>query len=237
MVSVSALLFQRQDDPIASGNDEERWGLVATSRPERLSMACHMEGTETSAPSWMCNTPRIMEILFSMPGSAIMSGRDIRVNILFAQTKAPEKYDPDSRRSYVYTTDRLYEIIDSVQSFDIDPEDILADIVQTSKITFTHTNPVATMVDIGGRTIAIVATLGFTIFWLSKMGFKGCRFACCDVCRRPDELFEIRRGKSTGTCLFPSLLINYLNIHFFFFFFALTDCSDVTHGIALVLVP
>lgn len=194
-VSVSALLFQRQDDPSSSGSDREKWGLVATSRPEKLSMVCHLQQTDRTKLNWVCKTPRITDILFGMPGSAIISGHDLRLNILFATEVATDIQKDDSRRSYVYMNDQLYEKLESVNLSSVDAESIVVDIVQASVFTIIHTNPIATGVDIGGRLLALLVTLVFSAFWLLKLGLRGLTFGFCDSCRKKDALFEIRRGK------------------------------------------
>lgn len=196
-VSVTGLLFQRQNDLDMSKRNEEQWDLMATSRPETLSMACHLEGeTAKSVPSWICNSPRIMEVLFSIPGSPILSAGDLRINILFSNQASPERHDKGHRRSYVYTNEEVYSLLYSVENDNTAPEDMLSRIVQTSQYTIIHTNPTAKMIDIGGRLVALSVTLVFTWFWLGRLGFWDCcALSYCQFCKARDELFKVRRGE------------------------------------------
>jgi hypothetical protein len=201
MVSTSALLFQRDTtNPPSSLEDEEEWRLVATSRPERLSMACQYN-TDASSSLWTCISPRIMQILFAVPGSAILSGGDLRVNILFASSPAPETSDSVWGEKCVYTSDKAYDVLDSVpldSSGSVDTttaDELIRDLVHGSNYILTHTNSWAEKVDIGGRLVAITISVAFTVYWLRKVGIRGCGYSCwCDCFREQDDHFEVRRG-------------------------------------------
>ena len=190
-VLVTGLLFQKRGSS-SDGNGD--WSVVATSRTEPLSMACYFElVAEESERQWVCHSPGIMTILFSMPGSAILSGDELRVSILFSYTQAQKN---SSSTTYLYADDQLHKMLHSVQiKTEEEEEDVVSDIVGSSEFTIRHTNSTALTIDVWGRLIALAATVVFGVFWFRSLGFQGCCSFSCFCCGKDrDDFYEIRRG-------------------------------------------
>ena len=195
-VLVSGSLFQRT--AISSKSETDTWSVVSTSRTEPLSIACYFESIKTSR-QWVCYSPAIMDILFSMPGSAILSGGELRINILFSYAQT-EKIESDlidfSTSSHLHADDGLRKMLQNVESpsGEDEEENIVLDIVGKSEFTIRYTNPTALTIDVWGRLLALTITVSFTVFWLWSLGFHGW-FSCVCCGKRDDDSYEIRQGR------------------------------------------
>ena len=94
-VTFVTVLLQRRtpssSSPPPAGGDRRNgeWTTVSVSRPSVLDLACTAEGTamreDSATTEWNCTCPRTVDVLFSLPHTAILAwGADVRVDILFS---------------------------------------------------------------------------------------------------------------------------------------------------------
>ena len=162
-------------------NENQMWIPLSVSAPEQLSMACVVaEDTadgkgfrnEDSVPlsiasTWDCTSPRIVDVLFSMPGTAVLSGRPLQVNVLYAFQKFPNEI-----KSMVYAEGVNDLFRNYVINID-DSEVLLETIVSHSTYTLEHASPSHESLNIFVRLLAWVVTMLFMGRWCQRMGVKG----------------------------------------------------------------
>lgn len=179
-VLVSAVILQR--NPETSSD----WIPAFIAKPEPLSLHCmreHLSRHPSVNSRWTCTSPRTIDVLFQMPGTGIMSNEDVQVNVLYSLL--PRSYNPlkmsstndedsvvESRPSFVYSeTDDITKFISNVTA--LDPDDVLADLVQSSSYVVDHESSLYANVQWGVRLFTLTLTFVFTCVWCWCMGMKG----------------------------------------------------------------
>ena len=181
------------------------WHLMYLSSPKTVSMACerHDYSLEFSKQSvWDCKSPRIIDVVFSLPEVSVYAGGDVRVNVLYSlksgdgnsmTVNITETGDP--QYSYVYTKSyRASMIFSSVQIKQ--PSLRVSEIVSSSAYLLEYMSPLAMQVDTIVRLSTFLISLVFVIFWCYSMGVTGC-LCCLDACF-PGQ----KRGKRGGEIMF-----------------------------------
>jgi hypothetical protein len=179
---VSSIVILQRD---TNGDD---WNLMFSSNPKQVSMACNLRGDKMAAKTstWDCKSPRVLDVEFSMPETAVYAGGDIRINIsYFFQGREMSGSTIDDDVSFVYTKARGAAILFSSVKFPL-PDTLVDEIAISSSYTFEHMSTLAMMVDTGIRLVTSLITVCFIAFWCSNMGMKSF-FDRCSTCGTSPE--------------------------------------------------
>jgi hypothetical protein len=169
---------------------DQEWTLMFSSNPRPVSMAC----TKTthskvgSKTTWDCKTPRIVDVIFSMPETAVYAGGDIRVNVFYSfkqrQTQSDDNsfsyhLDEQVDTSHVYT--KTKDDAEVLASIDVsEPSTLVEEIVASSSYTFERMSQLAMKLDTGVRLGTFLVSFWFIVYWCHSMGVS--RLFCC--CRK-----------------------------------------------------
>eukprot|EP00557_Chaetoceros_sp_GSL56_P006505 CAMPEP_0176504310 /NCGR_PEP_ID=MMETSP0200_2-20121128/15861_1 /TAXON_ID=947934 /ORGANISM="Chaetoceros sp., Strain GSL56" /LENGTH=1635 /DNA_ID=CAMNT_0017903725 /DNA_START=200 /DNA_END=5107 /DNA_ORIENTATION=- len=185
--------------------DAMEWLPVSVSKPQPLSMVCNRgESNSTSMDRrgslWNCESPRLVDVLFSLPDTSILTGGAIRVDTIISHVVSQPM---TSRTKLTSTTKPLVgSIIYSNNVSDKDelinadwssPQEFLMEIAHSSSYKFTHSSELRTTVLIVVRIASLLFSLIFICFWFWCMGINGFFFiGDCSLCNwgRDSELSE-----------------------------------------------
>ena len=212
---VSAIVMQQLSDHAAD------WAPVFVSRPDRLSLACIPDVKKYEKPttksSWNCTSPRIVDVVFAMPGTGILNGGELQAYLLYSSYDssnasaqeffhgmAPYK-DANGTESFVFdeSGSRMIRPNDKVSA------SLLSQMVASSSYTFEHDSTTYSKVKITVRLLTLIVTFIFTVLWCWSLGvrgfFVGCsRFGCCCCHRRSgndeDTTSLTGRQRKTSEC-------------------------------------
>eukprot|EP00978_Attheya_sp_CCMP212_P022522 scaffold67260_cov53-Attheya_sp.AAC.2 len=223
-VLVSTVLFQRKmSPPVAmsyrniekAGNQSEEtavqqpddWVPVKISVSQYLPLACELNNLDDSRQlshsktdlSWTCTSPRLVDVLFSMPGTAVLMGTDMRLEVLFAYTKSTKETSDllafhrstngtsalsKTSKSLLNTTGS-YTVPDAksiLADADIShPILILSELAASSSFSIEQERPEYAFIFIVVRLSCLAVSVLFLIYWTWSMGVKGLFFSpsCC----------------------------------------------------------
>jgi hypothetical protein len=143
-------------------------------------MACSQNGTKAVSKGtiWECKSPRILDVIFSMPETAVYSGGDIRVNIYYSadspQIETENEYEHVDV-SHVYSKENgaaeLFSLVNVTHS-----SSLVEEIGASSSYTLEHMSDLAMKLDTGVRLGTFLISICFVIYWCHSMGIKG---LCC----------------------------------------------------------
>lgn len=171
-VVTSVAVFQQ---PIEPGNAD--WTLMFTSAPKTLSMACQESSIQTNL--WDCKSPRLVNVVFSMPDSAVYAAGKLRVHVYYSlnSKQEPTFSSREQVETAVYT--KTKQDSSELTLMEIkDPYLLLEDLVSSSAYTMEHMSELAMKLDTGVRLGAFLISFWFVIYWCYSMGIHGfC--ACC----------------------------------------------------------
>lgn len=191
-VLTSTAVFQRRfdDDDDASSEEntrqkanrnDEQWFPVSISEPKRLDMVCKYYSKEAN---WNCTSPQTVDVLFSLPATAVLTGGDIRVDTIFSYYPL-RPYDSWNRRlsnkdgAESRTADEILSDADAS-----DPRGILKELSRASALILRHQRPAYAETIVIVRLISLTISFCFLVYWIAKIGFTG---FCCN---RGNELFH-----------------------------------------------
>eukprot|EP00563_Minutocellus_polymorphus_P012378 CAMPEP_0181066466 /NCGR_PEP_ID=MMETSP1070-20121207/25342_1 /TAXON_ID=265543 /ORGANISM="Minutocellus polymorphus, Strain NH13" /LENGTH=1404 /DNA_ID=CAMNT_0023147035 /DNA_START=41 /DNA_END=4255 /DNA_ORIENTATION=- len=187
-VLTSTAVFQRRidgDDDVNNGrrlsnkNDEE-WFPVSISEPKRLDMVCKYY---TKKSNWNCTAPQTIDVLFSLPATAVLTGGDIRVDTIFSYYPL-RPYDSWSRR-LTNKSDNDLTADDILSGSDTsNPHSLLVELSSTSAYILRHQRPAYAETIVIVRLVSLTISFCFLIYWVTTIGFVG---FCCN---RGNELFH-----------------------------------------------
>ena len=234
-VLTSTAVFQRRiDDGDATstllgdgsltddGIEEQEWFPVSISEPKRLDMVCRY-GKESDG-KWNCTSPQTVDVLFSLPATAVLTGGDIRVDTIFSYYAA-RPYDGWSRRLNATSvgSDRYesgYQDHRSLKSVRNDmvedllsepdlshPEHLLGEIASASAYILRHQRPAYAELIVIVRIISLALSFVFSFYWVMRMGFVG---VCCE---RRDALDDDEDTEWHSNCELLSLCEQGQNTH------------------------
>lgn len=166
MLESSVKVMQRNSVHLEGENE---WTLMFSSNPRKVSMTCRKEGTFSSKTSWNCKTPRILDVVFSMPETAVYGGGDVRIVISysFKQVVLDQK---DASHVYTKTKDTA-ELFSAIQTEHT--SSLVEEIVTSSSYTFEHMSPIEMKLDTGVRLFTFVITFVFIVYWCYSINTKG----------------------------------------------------------------
>ena len=187
MVLVSAVVLQRS--PV-------EWTPVFVAKPVPLSMACIPNTVKGEVPSfsslWNCRSPRIVDVVFPMPGTLVLSDGELQVNVLYSPYdpavlnsmyslggSAPYK-DKKGHESYVYYESSGANVIVSEKNVS-HSESLVSHLVESSSYVIEHERRSYATVKISVRLLTLIVSFCFTVFWCWSLGCKGF-FAGADCC-------------------------------------------------------
>lgn len=191
-VVYSTVVMQRYDG---------HWAPVSTSKPQRLSMACTVD-TKSARPEsrWHCVSPRIIDVLFSLPGTGILSGEELQIVTLFSPKKAPS-FARDLRLNQ-YAYDDAVEVTDASYVYSDTPGSSsllfstrantthLEDLIKSSTYTIEHESLLYAQINIAVRLGTLLITTVFLVLWCRALGVKGVLgCGCCassSCCQKSD---------------------------------------------------
>ena len=173
VVEISVLVSQQLE---ASTNDPRvapQWSLTFSSPPKTLTVACR----ENDDGQWYCRSPRSVDVVFSMPDSAVYGGGHLRVNVFFS-LRPPVEYSENTKDTILFVDKQEDE--STLESADVADfgVDLLLELVTSSAYTFEHMSPLAMKVDTGMRLGTFLASLCFIIYWCNSMRISPI-FSCC----------------------------------------------------------
>ena len=208
-----------------AGNE---WSVVFSSTPSQISMVCDTQNSTSHSVSkdtiWNCRSPRILDMIFSMPEVDVYAGGQLRVNILFSYkrqltssssesslTENDDNIDlqvDQSDVSFVYTG---VEGASSIFSSTVitKPSLQVQELVSHSSITLEHMSHAAMNIATFMRISTFLVTLCFAIFWFHSMGLTD-KLCWCFVGRFA-YFPKPKRGKGSLSIelLFPNELLTY----------------------------
>lgn len=176
MVVVSTVVLQRGQIP--SMPETREWTPVYTSKPDRLSLACHPTLPTLNATMsilWNCTAPRIVDMLESMPATAVLARTDLRVNVLYAYHESPVWEDMDFTFVFVETVG-AQDVLNAANISN--PLGLLREAALSAKYTVEHQSVRASKIEAYVRIVAIVATCIFIVFWSWSMGSRAYGGSC-----------------------------------------------------------
>jgi len=196
-VLTSTAVFQRRiDDNAESNKNAEEWYPVSISEPKRLDMVCKYYSKKSA---WNCNAPQIVDVLFSLPATAVLTGGDIRVDTIFSYYPL-QPYDSWNRR-LTDKSDNDLTADDVLSGADTsNPHRLLKQLSRTSAYILRHQRPAYAETIVIVRCVSLTISFCFLIYWIAKIGFIG---FCCN---RGNELFVDQEDsdKESGCCIDPS---------------------------------
>lgn len=148
------------------------WTPLSVSAPEQLSMVCAMSTADTvplsATTTWECTTPRIINVLFSMPGTAVVTGNDLQVTVIY-----DFQHFANNQASLVYTGGasdyfRIYNINNNDN-----PQALVEKLVLQSTYTMEHESSGHETLSITVRLLTFIVTILFMNYWCQQMGAKG----------------------------------------------------------------
>jgi hypothetical protein len=165
------------------------WATVSISAPSPLAMHCIADENKATWDSqWNCVSPRIVDVLFSLPGTGILSGEDLQVVVLYALAKTsftPRRDDDDSVDaedvSYVYsdTPGAASLLFNTVVNNTLDG---LEEVVKSSSYIVEHASALDAQVNIAVRLSTLLITSAFLLFWCRALLGKEASFdLCCKI--------------------------------------------------------
>jgi hypothetical protein len=159
----------------------DQWMLMFSSKPKTLAMACqrNLEDDEL----WDCQSPRVVNVVFSMPDSAVYAGGNLRVNVFYSLKTTPTDSTLSSKDDVQTTTVYTKSKQDSseLQTTGIrDPNSLLESLVASSSYTFEHMSDLAMGLDTGVRLCTFAVSFWFVIYWCYCMGVH----VSCSLCGR-----------------------------------------------------
>ncbi len=184
LVESSVVVLQQ---PFESDNSD--WTLMFSSTPKTLTMAC--QRSVIGDDLWDCKSPRIVNVIFSMPDSAVYAGGNLRINVYYSLKGKPESTLPPRGEieTAVYTNSK--EASSELTSTKIrDPYLLLENLVDSSVYTLEHMSDLAMMLDTGVRLGTFLISFCFVVYWCYSMGVHG----LCSCCAP--------RGKKEGNNVF-----------------------------------
>jgi hypothetical protein len=151
----------------------KEWSVMYMSNKKTVSMACDKRSDGT----WDCKTPRIIDIVFSMPETLVYAGGDISTNVYYSlntgrKTKNDYHYSGNTTIdiSHVYTKGKdAASLISYVHSTD---NSLVEEIVVSSEYTLEHMSYLAMKVDTFVRLATFLVSVCFLFYWLYNMGMK-----------------------------------------------------------------
>ena len=210
MLESSVMVLQR--DIGVSGNDPGEWTIMYVSAPKQISMACDKQDRSSRVSKlskWNCRSPRVLDVVFSMPETAVYAGGDVRIDILYSyrepipnrepitiESSSTIEYTHESTKgdvSYVYTSasgaSSWFASINVTH-----PLFYVGEIVALSSYTLEYMSPLAVKVDTIVRITTFVGSFAFIVFWFYSMGMI--RYFCCCLTGRLSCLPEPKKGTS-----------------------------------------
>jgi len=235
-VLTSTAVFQRRfddDDDVTStllgdnsltddGIEEQEWFPVSISEPKRLDMVCRYG--KLSDGKWNCTSPQTVDVLFSLPATAVLTGGDIRVDTIFSYYAA-RPYDGWTRRLNAASADadrnesgyqdhrslksgRNDMVEDLLSEPDLShPKQLLAEIATASAYILRHQRPAYAELIVIVRLISLALSFVFSFYWVMRMGFVG---FCCE---RRDALDDDEDTEWHSNCELLSLCEQGQNTH------------------------
>ncbi|CAJ1959140.1 unnamed protein product [Cylindrotheca closterium] len=159
-----------QEMPLSSDNGKHHWALLSVSEKKSVSMVCE----RATDNRWDCRTPRLANVVFSMPDTAVFGGGNVRLKILYSAKTENELLETTGDKTadplYVYTNDK--SAFRSVSKIGIDKLHLIEEIAASSGYSIEHVSDLAVNVDTGVRLITFAVTLAFFLYWLYNMGVK-----------------------------------------------------------------
>ena len=157
------------------------WAPFSVSAPEQLSMVCTMSTADTVplsvTSSWDCTAPRIIDVLFSMPGTAVLTGDDLQVTVMYDFHKFA-----DNQASLVYSEAGDYFRNYNINSND-NPQALVEKLVLQSNYSMEHESSGHETLSITVRFMTFVITILFMNHWCQKMSVKGFLVFSDDSCK------------------------------------------------------
>jgi hypothetical protein len=177
------------------------WTPVSISTPERLAMHCTADTKKATWESkWSCVSPRIVDVLFSLPGTGILSGEELQIVILYSIETTPYSFHreyayDDLRRDIGYTQysyDDIMEVDDASYVYSDTPgassllfntranrtSDGIEELVKSSSYMVQHESPLYAQINIAVRLSTLMITTIFLIFWCRALDMKVILFGC-----------------------------------------------------------
>jgi hypothetical protein len=200
MLESSVMVLQRD---IGVSGDDGAWTIMYASSPKQISMACDKQDRfirVSEASTWDCRSPRVLDVVFSMPGTAVYAGGDVRIDILYSyrepitiESSTIENSHESTKRdvSYVYTSasgaSSLFASINVTH-----PLFYVGELVASSSYTLEYMSLLAVKVDTIVRVTTFVGSFAFLVFWFYSMGMI--RYFCCCLTGRLSCLPEPKKG-------------------------------------------
>jgi hypothetical protein len=200
LVEYSTVVLQQRlgKDPLL----DTEWLPVSVSKPQPLSMVCDRD--MDSAPKeysllWNCKSPRIVDVLFSLPDTSILTGGPMRVDTVISrasQLTISQKKKAQPSLSTVNRNNTTKPLIGSiiysnnVSDKDVlvnadwtSPDELLLEIAHSASYKFTHSSELRTKVLIVIRIASLLLSITFICFWFWCMGINGFFFiGDCSLC-------------------------------------------------------
>jgi hypothetical protein len=219
LVEYSTVVSQQPlgKDPLV----DTEWLPVSMSKPQPLSMVCNHDLDSTSKEYsllWNCKSPRLVDVLFSLPDTSILTGGAIRVDTIISlatQTNVTEKKMVRPSLSIIKQNNATKPLVGSIiysnNISDRDelanadwtaPQELLLEIAHSASYKFTHSSELRTKVLIVVRIASLFLSIIFICFWFWCMGINGFFFiGNCSLCsytresERSEEYLKLKKHR------------------------------------------
>ena len=192
-VRYSTIVLQQRlgDDPESNGE----WFPVSVSRPSQLAMVCDRDENASSESDvrWRCESPRNVDVLFSLPDTAVLTGGVVRVDTIISHAPDDRSITLQLSKDTNKTLSTAGSKILSKHVGDEDvlsqadrsiPAELLLEISQSASYQFTHSSELRSKVLIAVRIGCLLLSSLFIVFWFWCMGINGFFLFgdCCCSC-------------------------------------------------------
>lgn len=179
----SSVVMQKKLNDGHSLNTE--WYPLSISQPSKLTLICDRELPESK---WMCNSPRTVDVLFTLPLTSVLTGGPIRIDTIISYS------DHISSRKSLILNDAITNITTSVESATVifskienqveldntdintdisHPTKLLREIASSSSFYVSHERYMQAKVLLVIRIGTIAVTSIFFLFWFWSIGVDG----------------------------------------------------------------
>ena len=176
----STVLFQKSKNHTTNENE---WSPIYVSEPTRLPMVCTEQNHTATDDStvvtnmehqkevlWDCQSPRLVNIVFSMPGTPVLTNNDVRVDTILSYFDSPITNLDDLLLHSETITDQQ----NATFAAPTDPQSTLETIASSASYhDLEHRRSFFSKFAPNARIWTIIFTFSFFLFWCWSMGLKG----------------------------------------------------------------
>ncbi|KAG7344317.1 putative lipase [Nitzschia inconspicua] len=199
---VRASVVILEETPMESYKEQEIWKPMFVSTSSSLSMTCESSGYDDNDAQFVCKTPDLISMAFSMPETAVYTGGNVRFLVFYEHASSDvvgSRFNNKSRFGALRTNATITTTKSPVSNRTIDergeqyrssvmilteravenPSLVLEEMVSSSSYTIRYRSTTTVLLDTIMRILCFIFSIGFFFFWCRQMGIQ-----CCPSSRR-----------------------------------------------------